>query len=96
MTTELNTLATALSVKIDDQLIAFPDLAPERPRVGIHPTLSDAELVTLAVLSALLGFTPSGARCATPAPTRAACSPTCPGSPATTNAYAPPPAWSCT
>ncbi|SDJ53831.1 Transposase DDE domain-containing protein [Nonomuraea jiangxiensis] len=53
----MNTLATALYVKIDDQLIAFPDLAPERPRVGIQPTLSDAELVTLAVLSALLGFT---------------------------------------
>ncbi|MFE0153398.1 IS982 family transposase [Nonomuraea sp. NPDC059007] len=57
MTTELNTLATALYVKIDDQLRAFPDLAPERPAVGIKPQLSDAELVTLAVLSALLGFT---------------------------------------
>ncbi|RVX46451.1 DDE family transposase [Nonomuraea polychroma] len=57
MTKDLNTLATALYVKIDDQLIAFPDLAPERPRVEIKPVLSDAELVTLAVLSALLGFT---------------------------------------
>ncbi|MGW4469157.1 IS982 family transposase, partial [Nonomuraea sp. NPDC004354] len=57
MTTELNTLATALYVKIDDQLIAFPDLAPERPQIGIQPILSDAELVTLAVMSALLGFT---------------------------------------
>jgi Transposase DDE domain len=57
VTTELNTLATALYVKIDDQLRAFPQLAPERPRVGIKPTLSDAELVTLAVMSALLGFT---------------------------------------
>ncbi|QYC40396.1 hypothetical protein Nocox_13900 [Nonomuraea coxensis DSM 45129] len=57
MTTELNTLATALYVKIDDQLIASPDLAPERPQAGIQPRLSDAELVTLAVLSALLGFT---------------------------------------
>ncbi|MFI9552076.1 IS982 family transposase, partial [Nonomuraea endophytica] len=57
MTTELNTLATALYVKIDDQLRAFPDLAPVRPVVGIKPTLSDAELVTLAVMSALLGFT---------------------------------------
>ncbi|MGW5683231.1 IS982 family transposase, partial [Nonomuraea sp. NPDC003754] len=46
MTTELNTLATALYVKIDDQLIAFPDLAPERPQIGIQPILSDAELVT--------------------------------------------------
>lgn len=57
MTTELNTLATALYVKIDDQLRAFPDLAPVRPVVGIKPTLSDAELVTVAVMSALLGFT---------------------------------------
>ncbi|GII43573.1 IS982 family transposase [Planotetraspora phitsanulokensis] len=57
MTKDLNTLATALYVKIDDHLIAFPDLAPERPRTGIQPILSDAELVTLAVLSALLGFT---------------------------------------
>ncbi len=57
MTKDLDTLATALYVKIDDHLIAFPDLAPQRPRVGIKPTLSDAELVTLAVMSALLGFT---------------------------------------
>jgi hypothetical protein len=57
VTKDLNTLATALYVKIDDHLIAFPDLAPERPRTGLKPTLSDAELVTLAVMSALLGFT---------------------------------------
>jgi hypothetical protein len=53
----LNTLATALYVKIDDRLRDFPGLAPLRPQVGIKPTLSDAELVTLAVRSALLGFT---------------------------------------
>jgi hypothetical protein len=57
VTTELNTLATALYVKIDDALKATPELAPARPRVGIAPTLRDAELVTLAVMSALLGFT---------------------------------------
>jgi Transposase DDE domain len=57
VTTELDALATAPYVKIDDQLIASPDLAPERPKTGIQPSLSDAELVTLAVLSALLGFT---------------------------------------
>ncbi|WP_424534328.1 IS982 family transposase [Sphaerisporangium viridialbum] len=56
MTTDLNTLATALYVKIDDAVKASPDLAPWRPRVGIAPTLSDAELVTPAVMSALLGF----------------------------------------
>lgn len=32
-------------------------VAPWRPAVGIAPTLSDAELVTLAVMSALLGYT---------------------------------------
>uniref|UniRef100_UPI00300D7E12 IS982 family transposase n=1 Tax=Nonomuraea sp. LPB2021202275-12-8 TaxID=3120159 RepID=UPI00300D7E12 len=57
MTKELDTLATALYVRIDDALKAQPELAPWRPKVGISPTLSDAELVTLAVLSALLGFT---------------------------------------
>jgi Transposase DDE domain len=53
----MNTLATALYVKIHDELRASPDLAPERPAVGFVPTLSDAELVTLAVMSALLGYT---------------------------------------
>jgi hypothetical protein len=56
VTTETDTLATALYVKIDDVLKASPDLAPWRPKTGIAPTLSDAELVTLAVMSALLGF----------------------------------------
>ncbi|GIH73569.1 IS982 family transposase [Sphaerimonospora thailandensis] len=57
MCNDINTLATALYVKIDDAVKAWPDLAPWRPKVGIAPTLSDAELVTLAVMSALLGFT---------------------------------------
>ena len=35
----------------------WPDLAPERPATGTALTLSDAELLTLAVMSALLGFT---------------------------------------
>jgi hypothetical protein len=54
---DLDTLATALYVKIDELLKAAPHLAPWRPLVGIAPKLSDAELVTLAVLQALLGFT---------------------------------------
>ncbi|KWX05474.1 transposase [Carbonactinospora thermoautotrophica] len=57
MTTSLDTLATALYVKIDDLLKASPQLAPWRPKAGIPPKLSDAELVTLAVMQALLGFT---------------------------------------
>jgi len=53
---DLDTLATALYVKIDELLERAPHLAPWRPAVGIAPKLSDAELVTLAVLQALLGF----------------------------------------
>lgn len=48
MTTDLETLATAL-VKIDDAL------AGSR-RTGRPPRLTDAELLTLAVMQALLGF----------------------------------------
>jgi hypothetical protein len=55
--TDLDTLATALYVKTDDLLKESPQLAPCRPEVGIGPKLSDAELVTLAVMQALLGFT---------------------------------------
>jgi hypothetical protein len=54
---DLETLATALYVKIDDMLRDWPDLAPVRPAGGIPITLSDAEVLTLAVMSALLGFT---------------------------------------
>ncbi|MDW3218945.1 MAG: IS982 family transposase [Acidimicrobiales bacterium] len=57
MNPELDTLATRLYVTIDDLLIDHPEWAPERPTVGIAPKLSDAELITLAVIQALLGFT---------------------------------------
>ncbi|MEV4116084.1 hypothetical protein [Nonomuraea sp. NPDC049695] len=57
MKTELDSLATALYVKTDDLLKGSPQLAPWRPAVGIAPQLSDAELVTLAVMQAMLGFT---------------------------------------
>jgi hypothetical protein len=57
VTNDLDTLATALYVKIDDLLQAAPDLAPWRPTIGITPQLTDAELVTLAVIQALRGFT---------------------------------------
>lgn len=52
----MDALATEFYVTIDDLLIANPDLAPDRPAVGIAPRLSDAELLTMAVLQALLGF----------------------------------------
>jgi Transposase DDE domain len=55
--TDLDTLATALFVKTDDLLKSSPRLAPWRPMVGITPQLSDAELVTLAMMQAILGFT---------------------------------------
>lgn len=57
MKTELDTLATALYVKTDDLLKTSPHLAPWRPAVGISPQLTDAELVTLAMMQAMLGFT---------------------------------------
>ena len=57
MDADLDTLATALYVRIDDALKDDPSLAPVRPVVGIEPRLSDAELATVAVLQALLGFT---------------------------------------
>jgi hypothetical protein len=48
VTTDLNTLLTALYVWIDDYL------GPHR-RVGRRPKLTDAELLTLALAQALLG-----------------------------------------
>lgn len=50
MTKELNTLLTALYVLIDDHV------APTRAGRGRRPQLSDAELITLAVAQALLGY----------------------------------------
>ncbi|MDR3081438.1 MAG: IS982 family transposase, partial [Streptomyces sp.] len=57
MTPDLDSLATALYVKTDDLLKASPHLAPWRPGAGITPKLADAELVTLAVMQAMPGFT---------------------------------------
>ena len=56
MTNDIDTLATALYVRTDDLLKQYPDLAPWRPKIGLQPRLSDAELVTLAVMQALLGY----------------------------------------
>ena len=57
MHTDLDTLATALYVKIEDALKEAPQLCRWRPPVGIAPRLTDAELLTLAVMQALLGYT---------------------------------------
>ena len=56
MDTDLDTLATALYARTDDLLKAAPERAPWRPGIGICPQISDAELVTLAVMQALPGF----------------------------------------
>ncbi len=57
MDNDLDTLATALYVTTDDFLHDNAHLLPWRPRVGITPRITDAELITLAVMQALLGFT---------------------------------------
>lgn len=57
MATKLDSLATALYVTVDDLIKEHPDLVPWRPAVGFAPDLSDAELVTLAVMQGLLGYT---------------------------------------
>jgi len=55
--TDLDTLATALYVTTDDLLRSHPERVPARPKVGIVPRTSDAEMLTLAVMQALLGYT---------------------------------------
>jgi len=54
---DLDTLATALYVRTDDLLKGSPERVPWRPKVGIAPQITDAELITLAVMQALLGYT---------------------------------------
>ena len=54
MDADLDTLATALYVTIDDLVRNNPNLLPPRPRVSIDPQVSDAELVTMAVVAMLL------------------------------------------
>jgi hypothetical protein len=53
---DLETLAIALYVKVDDDLKTSPDQATPRPPVGIAPKLTDAELVTMTVMQALLNL----------------------------------------
>src|SRR3954451_10475712 len=57
MDADLDTLATALYVKIDQLLLDAPERLPWRPRVGITPRISDAEVITLCVMQAVLSFT---------------------------------------
>jgi hypothetical protein len=57
MDADLDTLATALYVKVEDLLIDSPQHASQRPMVGLSPRISDAELVTLCVMQVLPSFT---------------------------------------
>ena len=57
MDADPDALATALYVRVDDALKDDPGLVPWRRAVRIALRLSDAELVTVAVMQALLGFT---------------------------------------
>ena len=57
MDADLDTLATALYARTDDLLNSHPEQVPYRPEVGIVPQISDAELITLSVMQALLGHT---------------------------------------
>jgi Transposase DDE domain len=54
---DLDALTTALYVTADDLLKQHPERVPLRPKVGFVPHIGDAELLTLAVMQALLGFT---------------------------------------
>ena len=56
MDTGLDALALELYVMIDDLLETYPDHGPSRPRGGFALQISDAELLTLAVMASLLQF----------------------------------------
>jgi hypothetical protein len=56
-TNDIDAFATTRRVRTDDLLKQRPDLASWRPKIGLQPRLSDAELVTLAVMQALLEYT---------------------------------------
>jgi hypothetical protein len=43
-------------VKVDDELKTSPQLNRWRPNVGIAPKITDAELITVAVMQVLLGY----------------------------------------
>lgn len=85
MDTDLDTLATALYVTADDLLKTHPEQLPERPVVGIVPSISDAELIVLAVMQALLVIGPKPAGYAGLTRTFTPCFPICRASRATTS-----------
>ena len=88
MDADLDTLATAFYVAADDLLRAHLERVPHRPRAGISPKISDAEVMTLALMQALLGFTSEARWLRYAKENYRACSRTCRASPATTSACA--------
>ena len=88
MDADLDTLATALYVTTDDLLSAHPERVPARPKVGITPKTSDAEMLTLAVMQALLGFTSETRWLRYARENLFGCFRTCPASRATTSVCA--------
>ena len=57
MDTDLDDLATALYVTCDDLLQSHPERVAAAPPGGFTARISDAEVLTLAVMQALLGHT---------------------------------------
>ncbi|WP_188109394.1 hypothetical protein [Paeniglutamicibacter gangotriensis] len=57
MDNDLYTLAIALYASTNDFLKGHPELTPWWPAVGLQPRITDGELVTVAVMQALLGST---------------------------------------
>lgn len=57
MDTDLDDLATALYVTCDDLLAARPERVAQGPPGAFTAVISDAEVLTLAVMQALLGYT---------------------------------------
>ncbi|GAC58120.1 putative transposase [Gordonia hirsuta DSM 44140 = NBRC 16056] len=57
MATDLDDLATALYVTCDDLLNAHPERRSPPPPGGFTARISDAELLTVATMQALLGYT---------------------------------------
>jgi transposase len=57
MDNDLDTLATALYVTTDDYLKQHPEYTPWRPKNSFVMRITDAELITLAVMQALLAHT---------------------------------------
>jgi hypothetical protein len=52
---DLDTLAVAPYARIDDTLKDRPELVPWRPKVGIAPKLSDAELLIVGCVAGVAG-----------------------------------------